>query len=494
MISKHKEQVDKVFRVILFALIAIITLTMVIAAGYSYLCEDDYSWVCGIRDSLEKYGGNQLTNSLRSAWGHYKYNEGAYIGAFCTYFLNPYEYWGLPGFHLVMIFNVLFYVGAFYYLICSIVDKLNLRLLLLLSVLLISFCTFYSSGCTEWFIWFTGVAFYTVGFNCSLISLGLFIRMLKDKPTVPKYILSLVFAFLASGGKVCLAPVHCAWLLIANIICWTKFKEYKRLWAPFAISIIFTVVNLASPGQYGRADNSITDGHSTVFDALRDTVICFLRENGNLIKSALFISVIIVLLLVSIFAGKSITEKKISLLWMVLSWIAAIAVQFVLIFPIALGNHTDLLNSARLIQSVYLIMSLMYIFASVMTGLFIGQHSFGFKKYLIPLGIAVIVVLFAIPKTETSDIQNGYVSKVIRDCKSGNLSKNYMVRSHILNTLSMAEPDSDVILFVPYYPCESTYGMGIDENPDSFVNDSVRNWLRIHSLTVYYLGLTYPIG
>ena len=492
-ITKYQSKINRIVGMLMIIAIAIITTVMIVAAGYSYLCEDDFSWVCGCKDSLEKFGGNQFTNAIRCAIGHYRYNEGAYLGAFCTYFLNPYEYWGLPGFHCVMILNVLCYVGAFYFLICNLVEKVNIRLSLLLSAELVSFCTFYSVGCVEWFLWFTGAAFYTIGFSCSLMSLGFFIKMLKKGTRASDLIAASLFGFLAGGGKVCLAPIHCSWLLMAIIMCWDKMKENKKLWIPFGTAVFATVINLASPGQYGRAGGCISEGHSSITDALRDTFVCILRENRNIFRSVLFTSIIIATFLIALFWGKYITEKRISVLWMMLSWIAAVVVQIVLLIPITLGNHTDSLNYSRLVQSVYLIMSLMYIFASVMTGLCIGSFDFSFKKYLIPIGISLIVILFAIPQTDYSDIKNGYVSKVINDCRSGNLSKNYMVRSHILNTLSMAEPDSDVILFVPYYPCESTYSMGINENPDSFVNDSVRNWTRTHSLTVYYLGLTYPI-
>lgn len=492
-ITKYQSKINRIVGMLMIIAIAIITTVMIVAAGYSYLCEDDFSWVCGVKDNLAKYGGNQLTNALRCTWGHYFSIEGAYLGAFCAYFLNPYEYFGLPGFHFVMILNVLCYVGAFYYFICSLVDKINIRLVLLLSVLLVSFCTFFSKGCVEWFVWYTGIAFYTIGFDFSLISIGLFIRMVKNKPTVPMVILTSLTGFLAAGGKVCLAPVHCSWLLIIIIMCWPKMKEYKRLWIPFGISVIFTLINVLSPGQYGRANNSITEGHATVADAIKDTITCFIEENKMMVKSALFVSILIVLFLISLFWCKLITDKNISVLWMVLSWIASFVVQIVLMFPIALGNHTSVLDSARLEQSVCLVISLMYMFSSIMTGLCIGTYELKYKKILIPIGIVLMITLFVFPKTDTSDIMNGYVSKVIRDCRSGNMNKNYTVRSHILNTLNMAEEDSDVILFVPYYPCESTYGMGITENPDSEVNNSVRNWTRTHSLTVYYLGLTYPI-
>ena len=316
--------------------------------------------------------------------------------------------------------------------------------------------------------------------------------MIKNKPTVPLLIITSLTCFLASGGKVCLAPVHCSWMLIIIIMSWAKMKEYKSLWIPFGISVIFTLVNVLAPGQYNRATDRVTEGHVTVADSIKDTFVCLIRENKNIVKSAMFISIVILLFLLSLYWGKFFTEKKISVLWMILSWIAAIMVQIVLEFPIALGNRSDTLESARLIQSVYLIIALMYMFSSVMTGLCIGQLEFPAKKYLLIIGVVAVIVVSIIPRTESSDLQNGYVSKVVRDIRSGNLNNNYMLRSHILNTLKMAEPDSDVILFLPYYPCESVYGMGIDENPDSFVNDSVRNWTRIHSLTVYYIGLTYP--
>ena len=492
MSDKTKKYCDKVFGILMIIGILAIVLVLLLAVSYSYLCSDDFSWLCGTRDMIEHYGDSHLGAALRGTAAYYKYNEGSYFANFLSYFANPYEKMGLIGFHGVMIAILLFFLGSLYYLICRITAKLNMRLCLFFSALLVAFCTYYSFGNPEYFLWFTGACYYTVELSFAFLALGLFIGMVKTKSSVPMLVISSVCGFLASGGNLIVTGVSCSWLLIAIIMNWNVVKEEKKLFVPFGVSLLGAIVNVVAPGNYARADAWINEGHVTIGDALRDTIICFSKEAKVFIRSSLLISVLIILFLVALFWGKYITKTKISILWMILSWVSVLVLQFVVLFPVTYGEHTDTISFARLSQSYYFVSSIMFMFAVIMTGLCISAYDFGFKKLLIPVGVLAIIVLMIIPKGETSDIKNGYVSKIVKDYKSGNLRNNYLIRDYVLNTLELAETDSDVILFLPYYPCESTYSMGVDENPDGFVNNSVRNWKRIHSLTVYYKGLNYP--
>lgn len=490
---KDNKYLKDTINVILTVAILVIVAIMVIAASYTYPCEDDYSWICGLKDIIKLRGGNAFTASLKGAAGYYKSNEGSFFANFLVYFINPYEKYGLPGFHVIMIVNVLLFVYSCRYFINSIIKDETVRQSYLLSALVLTFCLYCTNGDKELFIWFTGACYYTVELALSMLSAGILIRMLKaDKIDISKIAIASVLGFLASGGNLIVTATHCSVILIIIIMCFGQFKADKRFFIPFIVSLIGGIINALGPGNFARANESVIEGHSTVFDALSDTFLIVVKELKVLSHSTLFIVIVVAAFLIALSTKAVITDKKISGLWAILSWVASLVVIYVSFFPAGLGAHSDSLASERLHMVFYIIASFMIVFASTMTGLWARNLKDKVKLITMVAVVAVSLVILLFKGGKLDDFRNGYVTCVIDDVKSGNLRSNYIMRAHILSTFEMAEEGSDVILFMPYYECRSTYGMGVNEDPNSFGNDTIENWKNLNSVTVYYWGLTYP--
>jgi len=471
--------------------IAILVGILVIATNYTYLCEDDYSFAGGAADGLTLYG-NSFVSSLHLAWRYYKTNQGTYLFNFLIHFINPYVRWGLPGFHIYMTAIALLFVGSLYYLIKSIIDDEIIRLTYLFGALLAIFCSCFSEGIRELFLWYTGTLNFTLEFSLSFIVLGIMINAYRNRAGLGKIVVGSILGFLASGGALIVTAAFCSWCLIFLIMSAKSLPGNKKICIPFVASLIGALINALAPGNFARANAWVSDEHSGIGDAIKDTFICLWSENKAQFNSKIFLIVLLAVLLISLFYKEMIKDAKVSVSWMILSWVATVVVQYVSLFPIILGNHESILSAMRTRETYYIITLLMLMFSLTMTGICLRELSSKVIYSVVGIATVAVLCLCIVSGTEHSDVRSGYSFCAFRDITSGNLRDNYALRSNILTTIEMADVDSDVILFLPYYECESTYGMGINENPDNFVNNSIRNWKKIKSLTVYYWGYNWP--
>lgn len=490
-ILKNKEIINKIIKTILYAGIVIIITILLVGLGYTYLCEDDYSFAGGAYDGLQTYG-NSFISSLHLAWRYYNTNQGTFLFNFLIHFINPYERWGLPGFHVYMICISILFIYSVYYFIKSIIDDEVVQLAYLFGMILVTFCPCYSEGIRELFLWYTGTLNFTLEFSLSLITIGTMIRYFKGKTKVWNFMLAAIAGFLASGGALIVTAAHCSWCLIFMIMVGKKVLEDKKVIIPFVTSLLGAFINALAPGNFARADEWAKEGHSGVDDALRDTLICLLNEIKVLFSSKLLILVLATVFILAIYVKRIVKGNKVSAKWMILSWLSVFVVQYVSIFPVVLGNHESALSAMRTREAFYIISSIMYIFSVTMTGMCLSVYAKKTQYIATSIAVLLLICLCTISGKEHSDIKTGYSFCAVRDIISGNLKNNYNVRSYILNSLEVADTDSDVILFLPYYECESIYGMGVNEDPNSFVNNTIRNWKRIRSLTVYYWGYNWP--
>lgn len=113
-----KKKLDLILRGLLFIGIAFIVVIVLISVGYTYLCEDDFSFEYGTITQIEKYGSS-LSAGIHMTWEYAKARQGTYLANFLFHFIMPYTRWGMPGFHLVMICLALLYIGSLEFLVRS---------------------------------------------------------------------------------------------------------------------------------------------------------------------------------------------------------------------------------------------------------------------------------------------------------------------------------------------------------------------------------------
>lgn len=485
MNAKWKLDSKKIIQILLIAAICIIAVIALVGAGYTYPCEDDFSFDAGAVDLIEKYG-SALNGAWRATWGFARSNQGTYLFNFLIHFLLPFVRWGLPGFHVFMIFFTLFYVFSLRFALKGINWGNNARLFFMLVVLLITFCLCGTQNNKELFFWYTGAMNYTLEISFSFISLGCFFRAVNGDDRKRLLVFGAITGLLASWGNLEISGINCAFLLLGLALNIDAFKKTKKLVIPFVFAFLGAVTNLAAPGNFIRADESINEGHSKVSDALRDLISCFKMENKVIFKSPIFLLILVVTFIVVIFCKEKIFEQNISFVNLLILVVVDVLIQMLVMFPVLLGNRASTLSSMRTAGSFEITARLLYVLLVICFAIFVKQY--GRVQTFIALGgmVALALVAFICIDEKNCDWENAQVQCTIQDLHSGNLVKNYQVREYVLNACQMAEPGSDVVLWVPLYNTKSTYGMGITENPEWFVNVSVAQYYDLHIVAVFY--------
>lgn len=476
----------RILRIVMIIGIVAIVGMMLISAGYTYMVEDDFSFEGASLDLVEKYGSH-LKGAIMGGIRLAKESQGTYLFNFLIHYVNAYNRGGLPGMHVVMITVVLGFFGAFFYMLKGIIkNKTYLCFFMLLGSVAIC-CVTGSAADRDYFFWYTGAMNYTVEMALSFLSTGMVIRLLKrEKTKWPQVIACSIISFLASGGALCVSAANCAWILIVYGLNLKNLKDDKKMITPFITAFLGALGSTLNPGNFPKTYANQSEGHVTLGDAIRDTFVCFGNEHKSLFGSPVFLLVLF-LTFASVFLLGKFIDRKVSLGMLLFATGSTLVTQILVMFPVLLAYHKDYLSSPRTQATYEIVAKLMYIFVAVMLALWL--RGLEIKMKLIPVGAALIVALglFVVSDHKTGDY-DCYFGQVFRDFTSGALLGNYHNREYELACLEMADPGSDLVLFMKNnVPVESAYGMGIGDSPDLFCNTCAAGMFRLNSVAVIWI-------
>lgn len=211
---QHK-WVQYILWIFLVAGILSIVIPFVLSEGYTYLCEDDFSFEAGARDAAEEYG--KVKGAFFAAHRYYMTWQGTYFSNFIWQTVRPYMRWGMPGFHAVMIFGAVVFFWSLYVAIRTICKEKIFAMsicFLVLSAVLSMEETF---GLKELLFWYTGAVNYTWVLAASLLTLALQLKIREEQNKRKQWMLagvSIVTALIGSGGALMITAVQCACLLL----------------------------------------------------------------------------------------------------------------------------------------------------------------------------------------------------------------------------------------------------------------------------------------
>jgi len=445
----NKSVVKKIIDIILIIAIASIAILIIVSAGYTYLCEDDFSFEAGVLDLLKQYD-SAFKGAIYSTCALGMAQQGTYVFNFLIYFIHAYTRWGLPGFHMVMIFIAVFFIGSIWYCVESILEDRTYSLFVML-LCMVSFFTM--SGTIhnqELVLWYTGVLNYTLEMSFSLLGLGFFVKAIRTEKT--KYIvLASVFSFLGSWGTLEVAAPNCAWKLIIIVLCYKKILDKKMLSSPFLCAFLAACINAFSPGTFKRSEMEkgvvgITEAESGFGTVLHNLISCYSKETKQILGSPIFLLVLIAIL--GTMLAFPVVLGNISISWqkLCLCIVMALITQILTMFPVVWGYHSAELRTSRTQAMYEIVAKLMYIFIVVCIALWIRNCEYVAKYGVIGLGVLfaiLLVVRFGGIRTELSE---GYAGLVAQDMYDGSLYNNYAVRSYVLETMEMAEDGSDLLI------------------------------------------------
>lgn len=92
----NKKQYNLILYVLLIISILTVVMPIIIGAGYTYPCEDDFSFELGGKTMAAAYGN--LSGALHGAYGYYTSWQGTYLANFLWHLIRPYDRGGLSFF------------------------------------------------------------------------------------------------------------------------------------------------------------------------------------------------------------------------------------------------------------------------------------------------------------------------------------------------------------------------------------------------------------
>ena len=481
----------KVMRIGIYILLVVailaILIPVIIGAGYTYPCEDDFGFEAGGKIYANKYGN--LLGAFIGAYEYYVAWQGTYVANFLWYFIRAYDRWGIIGFHFVMILILLLFIFSVFLLIKTLIkDKLSMLLILLATYIVI----FNSSPLgleKEFFYWYTGALNFQLEFALACITLALTLRLINEnhKKQLYFYMIAAAFTgFLASGGALEVTSFNCSWLLLTLVLHYKKIPNKKTIAVPFAASFLGALINACAKGNFVRNNTTMGDLNYGVLDAIKDTFICW-RNEWNAIFCNKFLIVLFVLIFIGCLICKThIFKNGISTGRMLLLALSTFLIQYFTAFPVILGYHGSDLVRMRTTYTYELLAKLMFLFLIICFAQWLREHLK--QTLLIPICIALAVVIFVISSNNVFvNISNGFSYQAAKELRSGTIQELYEFRLSVLTHLDQSEKNTDVHLKVPSVPSSNImYGMGITTDPNCTCNRLAARYYGFNSLIIEY--------
>lgn len=483
------------------AIIVSICICVIILAGcsYTYLCEDDFSFENGVIDSLKAHG-TPLRAALISTRSYCRQMQGSYLSVFIYFLVGPYHRWGITGFHIMMVLIAASFMLALYLLVRSICSgRFRDTSVMYLFAIIACFMLDKTNDNSELFFWYTGTVNYTLFFALSFLAAGLCVsayrsHRLKKSPAVRNtfLVISSLTAFLASLGCIEIAAFNCALLMIIILVNTPDiFKDKLYLFIPFISGLTGAVLNAICPGNFARSEDHMVEGHSTLMDAVMDTLVCYRSEMQHIFGSPLFIILIFLVFAAVIFLDIRIWDKKINGWSVIAAFAGVILSDLLILFPVMLGEHSSSFVSDRTHATFDISARLMIIFLVAFIGGYVKDLASKERTpLLITAALALCTCLTVITQSKSiiPHIKQGFAVQIAADFQDGNIQRAYKNRIKILKAIEDADPSEDVYLEVPMseISSRSMYGMGLGEDPNWIVNVSAANLLGAKSVTVIY--------
>lgn len=483
-----KKQIGRVviYVLLILAILAVI-MPIIIGAGYTYPCEDDWSFEMG--GKVVSSGRGDFLGALKGTYSYYMTWQGTYLSNFLWYFVRPYDRAGLLGFRVAVIAMCLLFVFAVYFLLKTLAKESMSVLSLALIAYIIAFNTSQNSLEKEFLYWYTGAINYSVGVSLAFITLALTIRLKKEEDK--KKIRWMTFiacctGFLASGCSLEITSVNCSWLLLFLILCVEEIPKKKIITLPFVSAFVGALINAAAPGNFARREATTSGAEYGIADALRDTMICWKNEWNGIFDNKFFIVLLVIAFLVCWVCGTKILDKGISTWKMLLLFPAVFVMQYFTAFPVILGYQSSSLGMYRTVYPYEMLSKLLFLFLTVMFAQWLREHVR--LPIWLPCAAALVLSVLIVSRVNVLDnVKLGYSYNVAKELQEGKVQEVGRFREKVLNLLEQCEKGTDVYLRVPGVPASSvTYGMGLTTDQHSLCNSHAAAYFEFNSLAVEY--------
>lgn len=492
---KNAEKRKYILAVIFVLGILLVTLPVVCSSGYTYLCEDDFSFECGAKDAFNDYGSSVIGAASRT-WNYYLTNQGTYLFTFLVHFIRAYSRGGLVGFNIYMVFNSVLFVLSLLNLLRLLIKDRVVWFGTSFAAFLMIFGMSGTIAGVELFFWYTGTLNFTLELSLSFIAISLLVTYLRNNKRA-YLICSCIFSFFASGGSLNIVAANCAFLVtLLFFLVWQK-KFRKDALFPFGTAFIGAVINAVAPGNFIRSTEPLVEGHATFFDAIRDTFVMQMYEERVFLGNLIFILAMLLIFILCVFFRLKFIEGGVSLPLMLISFVGTGVIRYLTLFPVAYGYHTELMSNMRTTSSYETVAKLTYALFAIIFSQFVWElcekEKAEGKSVVTParVSLAVVFLMAVISFAGFGKLKLEYTDsisyKALHDLVTGAKQETFAVRKYCLDSFAAAEDGTDVILNIePFNMAMSSYGMGIAEDSEWFVNKSAADLFDLNSVTILY--------
>lgn len=468
-----------VLNIVLIGLMAVV---MCVGASYTVLIGDDFT--NGVRIGafhvpFFAYVGASFdyVKSMYLDW------QGPYFAMFVQAFLSPINNFGLGQLRIVMILNVLFFMGSLFFLVWTALGyvtdgqdgKTHVKLTLF-SVILFSILD--AGIFTEVFFWYCGASAYCVPLSVLQVSAGLFLAANKEQISGRKRNIltaaAAVTLFLAAGGSLAITGTGCYVILLmaAGFFLASKKISVRNI-IIVGSGIIGALINVAAPGNYARHSEMAGEGFR-LFQAVKWTVKNVCVEVERLSKETLFGVMIIAMILAGVYLSDRIQRSLTS--YGIVSVLALLS-GFVTAFPIAFGYGSSLFpNRCYFVLDVTLVLSLLNF--AVFMGCCVDRWSGLWEN---KSAVAVLVILmFAMLLTGEETMDSSAFLTVAKSVNNGSYREYYEKCTAVYDYLENC-PEEDVVIEVPAF-IENFACFYLDEDETGWVNVGVARYYHKNSV------------
>lgn len=485
-----REIAVRVLQLALMVAILAVVVPTVIASGYTYLCEDDFSFEGSANETANKLGAFQ--GALDRMQMLYNVQQGNYTFLFVIHYLRAYTRWGITGFHAVMILNVLLFVLSLAFLIKMLIRHRTGFLLIVLCVMVSVFSLPGTHSNVELFLNYTCALNYTWEMSLYFFSAIMCLQYLRESKTWIRRVCfgtSALAGFLASGGSLNVVAFGCVLLLLISILGESEPGKRVLSGGPFFCALVGALIDVMAPGNRIKSESAIVEGHSTILDALRDLATCYHTEFAVTYLTPVFVLLWVLVLATCVFFHIKILKRNVSSKWLIIVLLGVVIGQLLTIFPVVYGYHSAELLALRTTASCRIAGRLLAFFLAAVLAQWMQEQVVSEKKRLmIAGGITALILSYCLVSGQLlQDVKEGHAYRIMSDFKSGRMLEAYKSRIYVLSAMEMAPRGTDFFVVVPLINgVQSMYGMGLSTDPEYFVNRSAAGLYDLNSVTVHY--------
>ena len=469
----------------LFAVgIAVVVLPVIAACGYTYLCEDDFSFEGAARDLVLNYGNIYVGAAHRMA-EYYKTNQGTFLFNYLMSALMMYSRGGLPLFHLFMIIVSAAFFLSLFHLIRIIAKDITAAMGIFLALCVTFFGMINTYAGREVFLWYTGMLNFLVEFTLSLLAVSfsiLYIRTSRMRYAVA----GMILGFFASGGALNVTASNVGWLLAVLILTFPAVRDKKLSTLPFAGAFTGAMINAVAPGNFNRLGGEV----APLYVGLKNTFLACLSDEKYLLGSWVFWAAMIAVFLICVYMKTDVISGGVNAATVVVVLAGTCLVRFFTMFPLAYANNADhvLKLGMRMMSSYEIVAKMSYVLFTAVLAQWM-RKILEKKVYYVALGAAAIGLLtlaITFPATK-EQVKESMTGSLLSDFRNGSIRESYTAREYVITSLELAEDGTDVVIYVPEFRlAESMYGMGLGGEPQDWVNISAAGLFRLNSVSVVY--------